>query len=221
VNTRTGKYHCFRCGYGGRVTDLIGRKKVTSPTEPEEIGKLKPVPDSAYRVLLERGLSPAYTISRYGIRWDGWRLCFPVGGDKQEPDQWWRRAVFSWQQPKVLSPREEKGILGEHLLSRGCIAVLTEGDYKAASIPLPYVGVACGGVTLTPHQLDILSFHHPKVVMVMFDGGVCPKRVVGSLHTRHIGSIGVVGLPKGQGPDDIPLRERINILGDTFQEGDF
>ena len=134
LNITTGVYHCFRCGVSGQIKELAGRKRILEVPSFGPPGKRRALPNSILNVLRYRGMSPEYVTYRYGLKWDGYRICIPVGRDLEDPDCWWRRGIYSWQEPKVLVEGEHRGVLGEHLLERGCYAVLTEGDYKAFSV---------------------------------------------------------------------------------------
>lgn len=211
LNVKTGLFHCFRCGWSGRIDD-IGKLALTAPVPRPDVDnpEVKAVPKSVYRALSHRGCNPEYVIDRYKIGWDGWRLCWQVSAD-----MYWRRGIYAYQDPKVLFDPGEKGVLGEHLLDKKQYVVITEGDYKAASIPLPYVGIAIGGSTITNNQLDILAYYRPRMVIVALDGGVNPGSVVRKLRAKDIPTQSL-SLPKGLGPDDIPIRERIALLGRAF-----
>jgi hypothetical protein len=89
--------------------------------------------------------------------------------------------------------------------------VVTEGDYKALSIPHPYVGIGIGGSELTSNQVDLLVYCKPRVVVLALDGGVDIRGVKGGLEGRGV-PVAVMDLPAGAGPDDIPMSERVARL---------
>ena len=214
LNVKTGVFHCFRCGWSGKIEDL-GKvvPTVDIPVTPDHLPAVKRVPQSVYRVISHRGMSPEYVIDRYQIGWDGGRLCWRVADGV-----WWRRAIYHWQEPKVLfDAGAEKGILGEHLLTKRCYLVITEGDYKAASIPLPFTGVAIGGTTATNNQLDILAYYRPELAIVALDGGVDARPIVRKLRAKDINTVSVA-LPPGLGPDDIPMQERVAVLTTAYKQ---
>ena len=207
VNTATGLAHCFICGLSFKVP--LGKSRVVSIIKRYEVEEPEgDVPTNLYRVFRERGVDPLLSISRYQIRWDGSRLCFPVylGGSKVG---YWKRAVYKQQQPKVLSGAH--GVLGLHLLRQGSYCVLTEGDFKALSIPLPWIGVAIGGTHLSPLQAESIAATRPKEVVVALDGGVPTRKVVNSLRRYSIPTK-IIKLPENKGPDDIERRELVCLL---------
>ena len=218
LNIHTGMYHCFVCGLDGKVKIQAKDRKYVREKRYDYQGDdtpLKPVPRDLDRVFLERGIEPKVAIARYRIEYDGARLCFPV--DKG----YWRRSIFDGQEPKVLCDQETSGgILGEHLFGNGQHIVLTEGDYKALSIPLPWIGGAIGGVSISKTQLDKVVYHEPALVYVALDGGKEREadRIVKKLASKLVHAVKVT-LPEDKGPDDIPVHERVNLLLNASKEG--
>ena len=225
INIVTGKSSCLRCGYTlpkeekARLLREIKRTKLFPFLLPEsevtdEPGIVGEVPKYLYRTMEERGFDPAWLLHRYKVKWDGSRLCFPVG----EGDTYWRRAVYPGQRPKV---RIDKGtgqyLLGEHLLGSRDYVVLCEGDYGAASIPLPWIGCALGGTTINGKQVEALQWHKPKLVYVMLDGGVDPSKVVREVARELMDVVSIEELPAGMGPDDLSMVERIKLLEDAVE----
>ena len=213
VNIEKGVAHCFRCGYSFTVKLKAGERRAVQEAWPDyskERPEVGPVPENLYPVFVDRGCDPEYTISRYRIGWDGRRLCFPVGEQR-----YMRRAIYSFDEPKVIYDGKGHDFIGgEHLLYEGCHAVLVEGDWKACSIPQPWVGVFCGGVKLHEAQLDILQFHRPALVIAAMDGGYesDSKRIVKQLAKKLIPARVWEGLPDNCGPDDISQVERVKAL---------
>lgn len=206
VNQRTGLGHCFRCGLSFKVKELTKTKdKVQWPQYNESLPEVQAVPDNLERVFIERGMDFRYTVSRYRIGWDGRRLCWTVD------DGYWRRAVYSWDEPKVRFDKGSHGVLGEHLFGNNEILVLTEGDWKAAAVPLPWIGGGLGGTSISNYQLNVIKWHTPRLVVVALDGGVDPGKVLSSLHKNLIEAVPWT-LPEGKGPDDIPMTERVEGL---------
>lgn len=205
VNYKKGVGHCFRCGLSFPV-DTSDKPEVVWPDYGEESPEVRDVPENLYRVFIERGVDPVYTISRYQIKWDGRRLCWPWGEGRYA-----RRAVYKWDEPKVLMDGGHDAIGGEHLMGTKKVIVLCEGDWKAASIPLPWVGVFIGGTALSETQVNIIRWHSPHEVIVALDGGVDPGRIVRAL-SSHLIATTPWELPEGLGPDDIPMPDRIKGL---------
>lgn len=122
--------------------------------------------------------------------------------------------MCSWESPKTLTvdvAGRGKALLGGHLLTPGCRVVLVEGDWKAASIPLPWVGVALLGTKMTDAQRWALLACNPCQVVVCLDGGFDLASIAvqaGLLPFR----AQIVSLPKGCGPDDIERSELVRLL---------
>jgi hypothetical protein len=221
VNTRTGKGHCLKCGFvlpRDVVKEIRKVLKVQFPTgrysrKGPPVGvdeKLQAVPDHMDRIIEERGIDPSWLTERYGVLWDGSRFCWPVG------EGYWRRAPWAGMEPKVMmDPTSIGHILGEPLMDKDQVIVVTEGDYTAASIPLPWIGVGIGGHKVTEKHLDILAFHRPRLVLVMFDGGVSPAKAVRQIAMRLMDVVPVRGLPREKGPDDVPMARRVSLLLDA------
>lgn len=214
VNPEKGTAYCFRCGYtfSVKLTAAQRRKAQQSwPDYPKDKPEVGPVPDNLYRVFVDRGIDPIYTISRYRIGWDGYRLCWPIGEGR-----YLRRAIYPWDSPKVImdQPGGHDFVGGEHLMETNKYIVLTEGDWKAASIPLPWIGVLIGGTRLHETQLAIIRYHKPALVVVALDGGYETegRKIITQLSRKLVPAVQWVGLPHNQGPDDIPNAERVKAL---------
>ncbi len=210
INTAKRVYHCWRCGSGGRVPDswapelsILSAWWEQGPVPPAPLPQGQ-IPLMASREILRRGFEEAWIVLRYGVAWDGDRLSWPAGQGAS------RRAVLSWEEPKTLSVAP-RGLIGEHLLYPGAHVVITEGDWKAAAIPLPWVGVGLMGMQLSPMQGWALRTSNPASVLVCLDGGfdVQARDVEAALlplRSRR------VALPNGMGPDDIPRRDLVQAL---------
>ncbi len=80
------------------------------------------------------------------------------------------RAIWSWESPKTLT-LPPRGLIGQHLLAPGLDVVVTEGDYKAAAIPLPWVGVGIMGTAMTEDQREKLyDWYYIFIVRANFNG---------------------------------------------------
>lgn len=126
-----------------------------------------------------------------------------------------RRAIWPWEQPKTLTV-PPRGLIGQHLLTKGARVVITEGDFKAASIPLPWIGVGVLGDAMSPDQALALQASEPSEVVIMLDGGMRRqaekiRELLCPLDSR------IVDLPLGQGPDDVDRGTLYRVLVD--QEG--
>lgn len=217
-NASKGVYHCFSCRSGGfapsewgpTLSSLSSRFGDVPRTEPlptpkAVVAALRPqLPMLAKQELSRRGFEEAWIVNRYGVRWDGERLCWPAGAG------WSRRSVLTWERPKTLTVAP-KGLIGEHLLTQGCRVVVVEGDWKAAAVPLPWVGVGLMGLEMNDAQKWAILSKNPASVTVMLDGGfVYPaERIREALLPLRAN---VISLPDGQGPDDIPRRDLVRLL---------
>jgi hypothetical protein len=174
------------------------------PTYDKDNPDVREVPTNLYQLFRSRGCSPEYIISRYRVGWDGRRLCFPIGKDRYN-----RRAVYTWDQPKVLFDNNKHDFVGgEHLMGRGEHIVITEGEWKACSIPLPFIGVWIGGNVMSKEQLDIICWHRPAIVVVALDGGEDNNRIVSMLSKKLVPAT-AWELPEELGPDDISMCDRV------------
>ena len=159
-----------------------------------------PVPERGLLYIQHRGFDPNFVVREYGIQWDGQRLCWPTGGG------WARRAITEWAEPKVKTTGlggQEGAVIGIERLARnpGATAVITEGDFKAASIPLPWIGLGIMGHVLHSAQADrILSITSDLVFFEDHDWHINRQR-----------NWPVCKSPFG-GPDDIPMKERMRLL---------
>lgn len=217
INRRTGWCGCFRCGNYSKITDPenlasilpdpkhLPTKRLPEETDPDEL--LDP-PDFTHREFESRGLSALPTIHAYGVRWDGERLCWPTSLGM------WRRSFIRGATVKVLAPRGPKGLLGHRRLTHGQHVVICEGDFAAASIPYPWVGVGVGGQFINKHQLTLVEKARPKSVTVFLDAGATPLRTMRSLHLSKLSPklVSTSDLPERTGPDDIPVADRIRRL---------
>lgn len=211
VNATTGEWNCWVCNRGGRLNPLETRQLATalgagsSPTESREPGPLTTLPPLARKAIERRGASPEWLEHRYGVRWDGERLWWPAGKGAS------RRAIWPWESPKTLTVAP-RGLIGEHLLKPGALVVVTEGDFKAAAIPLPWVGVGLMGDAMSDAQAETLGASQPAAVIIILDGGFrhqadAVARKIALLSPR------VVDLPEKHGPDDVDRGDLFRILG--------
>lgn len=247
INGTSLAYHCWSCNFAGVLThEEFERVKGAGWETPSQGSSAFPpfhpsgpasdlpggaptltdeLPQIALQEIERRRQEPAWIIHRYGVRWDGSRLCWPAG------QGWSRRAVLSWETPKTISV-SPRGLIGEHLLSSGrdapasCKAtntslpipglpglrlVLTEGDWKAASIPLPWIGLGLLGKTISDEQVWTVRTSNPHSVIVMLDGGF--DREAQDVYQRLLPlDVRIARLPPTKGPDDIPRRDLVKLL---------
>lgn len=216
LNVEKGVGHCFICGLSFRfnVTSQTKRdvlQAIRQDREETPSADVGSIPFNIHRKFRERGVEPLPTIARYRAGWDGSRICWPIYQGEEEMTLYWRRAVYSLQTPKVLTDSGAHGLLGGHLLTTSNYICITEGDWKAVSIPLPWIGVGIGGTSLSKRQLNLLGLHHPSEVVVCLDGGVDTRRVRTSLTRAGIKNR-KIQLPKDLGPDDVSMKERMRLL---------
>lgn len=219
VNLTSRKQHCWSCGYGGVYKGALVAPGVVvggqSSVATEQI--TASIPEYAKLYIERRGFDPAYIIETYDVQWDGSRLCWPTGTGFA------RRAVTPWDTPKVLT-RGVKGLIGVHRLGHGQHVVLVEGDFKAAAIPAPWIGIGIQGTEITEQQVLMLASHTPKVT-IMLDRGYeqQAEHVRCSILNRVNLQAKVVPCPApGPGPDDVLrsalVRALIESTGDSFNE---
>lgn len=248
INGTSLAYHCWSCNFAGVLTHeefervkgagwetLSQGSSAFPPFHPSGPASDLPggaptltdkLPQIALQEIERRRQEPAWIIHRYGVRWDGSRLCWPAG------QGWSRRAVLSWETPKTISV-SPRGLIGEHLLSSGRVVapdpltgatrkepaqaqpglrlVLTEGDWKAASIPLPWIGLGLLGKTISDEQVWTVRTSNPHSVIVMLDGGF--DREAQEVYQRLLPlDVRIARLPPTKGPDDIPRRDLVKLL---------
>lgn len=194
VNTTSFLFHCWACGHSGKVRDNnvppCGRAvHVYDPGsktagDVDESRMSRDFPDYVYKEWEKRGLDIPHLLRNYAPLWDGERVHFPILGGTS-----WKRSVFPWDLPKVRSSGI-KGILVPRYIPEGASVVITEGDYKAVSIPTPWVGVAIGGTSISSYQKMLLSTLSARSWIVALDGGKTLEAevVVGVLRTFALGS---------------------------------
>lgn len=208
INATKGSYYCWVCSKGGPLGPRALETLIRIPTEAKSLSPstLGPLPDTARRFIERRGLDPKWLEARYLVRWDGERLYWPAGQGAS------RRAIWPWEEPKTLtvSPR---GLIGQHLLTKGARVVVTEGDLKAASIPLPWIGVGILGPSMSPDQALAIQSSEPSEVVVMLDGGMRRQaekilEILCPLPARVVDSF-----PVGAGPDDVARETLYGLLG--------
>lgn len=209
INVTKGTYYCWKCSLGGPVdAPILARfsQIQSTPVDPSVPKPLSSLPDYARKMVEARGLDPLWLERRYGVRWDGERLHWPCGAGSS------KRAIWPWDEPKTLTipPR---GLIGQHLLHKGARVVVTEGDFKAASIPLPWVGVGILGDAISDDQAQAIQASEPSEVVVMLDGGM-ERQARKVAETLCLLAPRIVdSLPAGKGPDDIPRGELYALLG--------
>ena len=210
LNLDTGVYHCFRCGLSGKDTSVSKSKKNYSDKK-DPLALLLPVPSNLERLFKERGVDFTLTVHRYRILFDGERLCIPVSNG------YWKRSIYEGVEPKVLNTPDSHGLLGEELIGEESTVVITEGDFKAFSIPLPFIGVALGGTEMSEKQLDALLYHRPYLVILWLDKGKEKEstKIKKKLSKRLVDTVVVTGQVA---PDDMTMAERTNVLFQAIGE---
>lgn len=197
VNSVSGKWSCWACGAGGRVkVPTGGVPTAPTPVPTTTQTTTEDLPEWVRRKIKARGLSDTH-LARLQPTWNGRRIEVPVVGGPA-----WERTVFDWDTPKVLS-RSPKGLLGLERAKPGSHIVLVEGEYKAAVIPLPWIGVAIGGKTMSRYQVGLLMAAQPGSVTILLDGGETEaaddlRKELWTMNPK-VGS-----LPDEHGPDDVP-----------------
>lgn len=264
INGTSLAYHCWSCNFAGVLThEEFERVKGAGWETPSQGSSAFPpfhpsgpasdlpggaptltdkLPQIALQEIERRRQEPAWIIHRYGVRWDGSRLCWPAG------QGWSRRAVLSWETPKTISV-SPRGLIGEHLLSSGRVVapyplpgatrkepaqapkvskldasesfaaqpglrlVLTEGDWGAASIPLPWIGLGLMGTSLSEEQRWSIATSNPKSVAICLDAGYKEKAVKIREQLLPIPSC-IVELPGpvDTGPDDVKRGDLVRLL---------
>lgn len=211
INPGLDLWHCWNCGGGGHVPEawletvpqdrLEGvRRGLTEKFSRREFSDL---PDFCRLEIERRGLSPEWIEREYGVVWDGERMAWPAGRG------WSRRSPFPWVTPKTLTVAP-KGLIGQHRLYPGASVVVVEGDYKAAAIPHPWVGVGLMGTVLSLEQMATLKGSRPASVTICLDHGYLKE--AGEVRRKLLPLDVRVVEPAHGGPDDIPRAELYQLL---------
>lgn len=224
VNSVSGLFNCWACHHSGKLASpkVSGEGKGTSTFQPDRraeapparASRCAPTQDFPPYVLADwerRKLDKFWIIKRYAPFWDGESICFPTFGGQP-----WRRSPWSWAQPKVRATGD-KGLLLPTESVEGRDVVLVEGDYKACAIPNPWLGVAIGGVVLSPYQMVLASTLRPASWTIMLDGGKEAEAEEIRRKLRiHSKSVSVAHLPYKKGPDDVDRATLMEILFQTW-----
>lgn len=206
INHDKGLFSCWSCRYSGKLSSVKTETVKAKKAKPQEVEFSTEFPPFAEEAVSRRGFDLAFLRDVYGVRWDGHRLCFPTG-----PGTWARRAALSFEQPKVLTTGE-KGLIGFHRLGQGQHLVLTEGDYKAASIPGPWIGLGIQGTgPLTARQAGMLQAARPARVLICLDGSWESEALTIKSQLWWAES-DIIELPEGKGPDDVERSVLIPLL---------
>jgi hypothetical protein len=219
INHQKGVWHCWACGQGGAlanspVAHLLADLPPPGPEytypipKPQSPPGMNVFPESVWREVDRRKVSRSKFLL-YEPVWDGNRICWPMGSG------WARRSIWPGAARKVITDSVKDGLIGGCRLKAGSRVVLTEGDWKALSIPDPWIGVAASGTACTALQRVFLRGTRPDQVWVLYDGGKASEALRTETSLRELGvpakAVPDV-LPHGRGPDDVPPHERIRIL---------
>lgn len=221
INVDRGLYLCWACRTSGsipleeqaRLAASVGLSRLpqgagylSSDIPRGSLALSGSLPEIATLEIARRGFDPEWLVRRYAVSWDSTysRLFWPagVGGIL--------RSVLEWAPQKTIGV-EPRGIIGQHLLRPGAHVVVTEGDYKAAAIPLPWIGVGIMGTEMTDLQVAALSFVRPASVTVCMDGGFSDA-AQGVAEQLALLSPRIVHLPDGKGPDDVLRKDLLRVL---------
>ena len=225
VNSVSLLFHCWNCGSSGRKmgiedpsgiqSSLLSSKDGTphhdsKVTSPLPISLSSELPLFALQECRRRRQEPQWLLRRYGVgwSWDEGRLYWPTS-----PEGGVLRSVLSWETPKTKNVGP-KGLIGYQQLGKRQRLVLCEGDWKAASIPVPWVGLGLCGVHLSEAQRASVLLSEPEEVLVCLDGGWEreAQKIVEQLLPLRAKRI---DLPWKGGPDDGPRNHLVRILLDV------
>ena len=193
-NVASGKFICFGCDRGGKITDLTDE---TLPERAPSSARLKamiaglrsegleptgypPEWNDRYTVLEhpywdERGIKPeAVRAWGLGFDWDDNAATIPLwsstgaylhGVIKRSLDP----DVFArYRYPKAFSRRSY--LFGEHRLRFGATVFVTEGSLDAINLDeIGYTAVAVLGSSLSREQARLLTRWDPKEIILAFD----------------------------------------------------
>ena len=187
----------------------MGYEGVIPPDRaPVTPGTNEPVPEYAHAFIRGRGLDPALTIRHYNLEWRGHRLLWPGYPG-------YAGRSISDQKPKQLCmdgfSQNEGSLIGAHLLHEGAHIAVCQGDFGAASIPCPWVGVGTQGISLTGSQAGRIVLSRPASVTLCGDGGE-PMEVPEVLERSGIQVRRIAELPLKASMDDVPMRVRVMLL---------
>jgi hypothetical protein len=209
-NRLTGLFYCHwtGCHYGGKAGGYEGGP-LKGAKDPPIPGGIEDVPLHAHSLFKARGLDALYIIRRYRLKWREQRLLWPA-----EPG-YAARATVPGQEPKQLCvdgfSASAGSLIGAHLLHEGAAVAVCQGDYGAAAIPVPWVGIGIEGKFLTEAQGSRILLSKPAEVVLCGDGGE-PMNCPAVLERSGIPVKRIAELPLKHGMDDIPMRLRVLLL---------
>lgn len=207
INLRSRKWICWRCMSGGVLEDgaLLPDPKDLKRVRKWRDGERTSLPEQAKAECRRRGLSAEWVETRYRVKWDGERMIWPAGSG------FCARSVYPGDEPKTrtIPPR---GLIGQHLLGTGQDVVLVEGDFKAAAVPLPWVGLGTQGMHLSYEQAERIEEARPRSVTFAWDGGTDTFMRKAATKLLALCPLRMLRLPHGAGPDDVPRGELVSLL---------
>ena len=199
VNELSFKFHCFRCGYSGKIgyidkdtaviyeddkeTDSsVLLKQLTDIVNPELTESLKIPIDkvttnkSATEYLLNRGFTyeqmEYYDMKVGNLHQEFGRLIIPNKVEKLVYTDMYSARTFIDQTPKYHNPSGKKKselVFNLHRIKEDDAIILVEGALTA--IASGYHAVASLGKTLSKSQASQIAQKHPHTIFVNYDYG--------------------------------------------------
>lgn len=229
VYAPTGRYHCFRCGTGGKLRNWVvpdeftagvaPRAKLTMMDPPEDYTPLWSYPGNAAeclsparKYLRKRGITDSlWKLAKIGAcdrGLFGGRIVVPIVAS--DGDTWlgyvgrtWVKSDFAYRYPEGM---DRRAMLYNHaalLIETEEPAIIVEGVFDAIAVGLT-AGVAVLG-TPSESQIEALSSARRPVAVVL-DGDAHEAGWGLAMRLRFEGArAGSVRLPPRLDPDEVPL----------------
>lgn len=212
VSTKTGGYHCFKCGFSGYAA--LGAEQVVARWEdqpepewrPIDLPSTAPLGPEAERYLAERNVDPQYARIVLGL--SDWperkRIVIPYRNETGAPIYWVARS-YTGADPKYLKPpgRQPLYVVSHSLVPQDTVVVV-EGVFDAWAVDLlGYKAVALVAKTLPRHlEQSMWDLILPRQrVLVCLDGDALADgmKLAAHLAQRH-NNVSQIVLESGQDP---------------------
>ena len=196
INTKTFKYHCFRCGYSGQIgkealnpdhvyqeneeqdlTDLVheidevenGKDRFQLKIPLAKVGEN----DKAVKYLLDRGFTTDqmeyYDMRTGNLNCEFGRIIIPNEVKKLVYTDFYSARTYIGQVPKYHNPRVEKSDIVFNLfrIKENSPIIVVEGALTA--IAAGYHAVATLGKTMSKNQASQIVAKNPSVIYLNYD----------------------------------------------------
>lgn len=198
VNTKTFKYHCFKCNYSGSIDrrTKFDSSRIYDDTkdsdlellavEAESIDNADRFPlkvpidkiftsDKAVKYLIDRGFTEEqfeyYDLRVGNLNMNFGRIVIPNEINKRVYTDYYSARTFINQKPKYLNPYSKKSsiVFNLHRIQEGSPIIVVEGALTA--IAAGHNAVATLGKTMSRMQASQIASKRPSIVYINYDFG--------------------------------------------------